>query len=247
MTDRPIIPGRVPVGKAQGSGPKVQISKFPMVKKNMDNGTETVHGVGGAAQIRSVNGSGGARARPASPPESSHTPGLIRVKMDGAKSVVLERPALEAAPALPPAPTFELQHAVLCRLLVNERLESLAASAPEEGDDEINAGVNSTREIEIEIATQAAEALDIMIAQAQQPRPAAVRPAATRNGAVPLSMRSVVATPRPQFGGVLPRRSPATAPITRKDIPADLAAVIRDADDATGNDESEAADNTATG
>ncbi len=216
--ERPIIPNRVPLAKPGGSGPKVQISKFPMIKKDMDNGSQAVVGPGGARQQRT-----------AAPDTTSDTGNMIQVRMDGGKSTTIARPRVQAAPALPPPPEFRLEHAVLCRLLINERLEALVANPPEDGDDETNAEVNNTRTIEINIATSAAEALDAMIESAQAP--AQAKPAA-RNGA---PMRAVIGSPRAQFPNVAPRRTVpvprATAPtggaLGTIGMPPDLAAVVR--------------------
>lgn len=177
-----------------GSGPKVTISKHALIKKDMRDGRETIQGGGNRPQL--VHG---ARARPAATENSAvGVPGMIQVRMDGARPVTIDSgrvagsqvaaaqqaigrvhtasaaQAPRGAVAPPVArrqyPPFTAEHARICRMLVAEHIDRFAEVVAQvpEGSPE-----SEQAQVVIATATEVADALDGILATVA-PTPAAV-------------------------------------------------------------------------
>lgn len=234
-----MIPRRVPLPNHMSGGPKVQISKFPLITKDMDKRTETVAGVGGARPLQSVRGTHPRQAAP-----EATTPGMIVAKMDDSgKSVVISRPAPpqfqpnanvpkprvqsdvgDEDPAEPGVPTFSMDHAELCIRLLAEHYKRLEAESAE-----------------AHLTEEAAQAITgLFTSGAAQPEAAPVivaPPPVYKPGQRPgipqmiqarpgQPMRMVAASPKAVFNGIAPRRTPAVTPVPRGQLPADMQAVL---------------------
>jgi len=184
------IPKRVPLPQIGGTGPKVQVSKHALIKKDMDSGAERVHGAMGArprvqgAPERTVPGGGG----------------MIKVRMDGAKSVVIEKPSQPVRQAIPGVSgpvgkvvPFKIQHARFLRVMLGRHIEDLA---------KIQADGNLTPEalrdltVEAQMSRECAAALEAMAdghAALAIARPTTAAPRAATAASTP------VAPPQPQI------------------------------------------------
>jgi hypothetical protein len=204
----PIIPSRVPLPAPIGSGPKVQISKHALIKKDMRDGRQTVEG--GQNRVPHVHG-----ARPVPAPTEGGgvgVPGMIKVRMDGLRSRVIDQPTIAGSATTHaqqavgrPMPQrrqpFTLEGATLCRALLTQHIETMTAARAEleEGSLEIKQA-----DAIMVISTQTAEDLDAIIG-ALTPRAAPAPRAPTPRPSVPV--RAVVTGPRPQINGIAPRPS----------------------------------------
>lgn len=234
--EKPIIPTRVPLPKMGGTGPKVQISKYPTIKKNMDNGAE------------SVNGTRGARPTVAAP-ERTGPPNMIKVKMNGSQSVVIDRPTIapravpgRVTPSAPRGaavpqndadtglPDFTIEHADLMIRLLGEHYKRLTET---EGDPSPADAAEAT------LTEECAQALAVIVAQL--PPPAPPPPPRGVSPVIAQTQRLIASSPRASMNGLAPKRTPRTPLPSSGHVPDDLATAMQpvETDLADGEDAAE--------
>jgi hypothetical protein len=179
------IPKRVPLPQIGGTGPKVQVSKHALIKKDMDSGAERVHGAMGA------------RPRVQGAPERTVPGGMIKVRMDGNKSIVLEKPSQPVRQATPgvvgpvgKVVPFKIQHARFLRVMLGRHIEDLAKI---QADGNLSPEALRDLTVEAQMSRECAAALEAMA-----DGHAALAIARPATAAAPRAVTAAIAPPQPQ-------------------------------------------------